>query len=274
MRTLLIRLGVATLFLGLVLIAYIYVISGWMMQEKYPAHDRSFIVSPDSNVQEGMRLAAIRGCTDCHGKTLAGGDFHGLHAPNLTTLAKQYSDSDLERSIRQAIRPDGTSVYSMTSDTYQYLSDIDLSHIIFYLRSLDQVPDNPSSFSASFQYRIGIIRGDHQPIVDSIHTKTPPISTPGNDAKKLGKYLAYSVCSECHGVDLKGYAGFSPNLLIAQAYERSDFEILLTKGIGLGDRDLGLMSLSSRERFSLFSNDELSALFIYFQSAQFLQDMQ
>ncbi|MFT4941491.1 MAG: cytochrome c553 [Paraglaciecola sp.] len=274
MRTLLIRLGFAALSVGLMLLAYIYAMSTWMMQEKHLSHDRSFVVSPESDVQEGMRLAAIRGCTDCHGKTLAGGDFHGLHVPNLTTLVQQYSDNDLERSIRQAIRPDGTSVYSMTSNTYQHLSDIDLSHIISYLRSLDQIADNPDSFAPSFQYRIDIIRGARQPIVDSIHTKIPPILTPNDDAEKFGKYLAYSVCSECHGVNLKGYTGFSPNLLTTLAYQDLDFRILMTKGIGLGERDLGLMSISSRERFSLFSEDELSALFIYFHSEQFLQDMQ
>lgn len=253
----------------------IYVISSGMMQEKYLSQDRSFVVSHDANVVEGMRLAIIRGCTDCHGETLTGADFYGLHAPNLTILAKQYSDNDLERSIRQAIRPDGTSVYSMTSDAYQYVSDTDLSHIILYLRSLDTVTEDSVFLSPSVQYRLGIIRGKHQPVVDAIHTQTPPKLTPGNNEPvKLGKYLAYSVCAECHGGNLKGYTGFSPGLLTTLAYQRLDFEILMTKGIGVGERDLGLMSISSRARFALFSDDERSALFAYFQSQQFVRDMQ
>ncbi|AOW75412.1 hypothetical protein A3Q34_00030 [Colwellia sp. PAMC 20917] len=274
MKTFLIRLGLFSLLFGLAVIASVYGVSRWMMQEKYPSQDRSFAISHDSDVQEGMRLAVIRGCTDCHGKTLTGADFYGLHAPNLTTLSQQYSDNDLERSIRQAIRPDGTSLYSMTSNTYQYLSDVDLSHIIVYLRSIEHASKNPVSLSPSFQYRIGIILEEHQPIVDSILTQAPPKLTPSNNAEKLGKYLAYSVCAECHGVDLKGYAGFSPNLLTTRAYQRLDFKMLMTEGIGLGGRDLGLMSISSRERFSLFSDDELSALFTYFQSEQFALDMQ
>jgi cytochrome c553 len=274
MKIFLIRLAFVSLFLGLVFVVFIYAMSNWMMQEKYPSQDRSFVLSHHANVNEGKRLAIIRGCTDCHGKTLAGGNFYGLHVPNLTTLAKQYSDNDLERSIRQGIRPDDTSVYSMTSESYQHLSDIDLSHIIVYLRSLDQLLDNPSSVSPSFQYRIGIIRGEHQPIVNAIHTQAPPKVTPSNDAEKFGKYLVFSICSECHGVDLKGYAGFSPNLLAVLAYQRLDFERLMTKGVGLQERDLGLMTISSRQRFSLFSDDELLALFTYFQSEQFFQDMQ
>jgi len=164
MKYFLTRLGFVSLLFALTIIASVYGVSTWMMQEKYLAQDRSFAVSQDSNAQEGKQLATIRGCTDCHGKTLTGADFHGLHAPNLTTLSQQYSDKDLERSIRQAIRPNGTSVYSMTSYTYQYLSDIDLSHIIVYLRSIDQVPDNPFSWSPSFQYRIGVILQEHRPI--------------------------------------------------------------------------------------------------------------
>jgi cytochrome c553 len=248
--------------------------AGWMMKEKHPSQDRSFVVSHDANVQEGMRLATIRGCNDCHGNRLTGGDFYGLQAPNLTTISRQYSDNELERSIRQAIRPDGTSVYSMTSNTYQYLSDIDLSHIIIYMRSLEGDPEYIDYLSPSFQYRIGIILREHKPIADSILTQVPPKLTPRNHAEKLGKYLAYSVCAECHGVDLKGYIGFSPNLLTSLAYQRLDFKILMSEGIGLGGRDLGLMSTSSKERFSLFSDEEILALYTYFQSEQFIQDMQ
>jgi cytochrome c553 len=137
MKTLLIWVGLIGLFSVLAFIAGIYGLSSWMMKEKHPSQDRSFVISHDADVQEGKRLAAIRGCIDCHGERLSGGDFYGLHAPNLTKISRQYSDNELERSIRQAIRPNGTSVYSMTSNTYQFLSDIDLSHIIIYMRSLE-----------------------------------------------------------------------------------------------------------------------------------------
>ena len=139
MKTLLIRVAITGLSLGLLFFTCVYGLSSWMMQEKYIPQDRAFVVSPGSDIKKGKRLTVIRGCTDCHGKDAAGGDFYGLHAPNLGVVAKQYSDNDLERSIRQAIRPDGTSVYSMTSDAYQHLSDIDLSHIIVYLRSLNSL---------------------------------------------------------------------------------------------------------------------------------------
>jgi mono/diheme cytochrome c family protein len=274
MKAFLIWMSLIGLFFGLVFIAGIYGVSSWMMNEKYPSQERSFVISRDANVPEGMRLATIRGCIDCHGERLSGGNFYGLHAPNLTTISRQYSDNELERSIRQAIRPDGTSVYSMTSNTYQYLSDIDLSHIIIYMRSLEGVTENVDYWSPSFQYRIGVILGEHKPIVDSILTQVPPKLTPRNHAEKLGKYLAYSVCAECHGVDLKGYVGFSPNLLTSLAYQYLDFKILMTEGIGLGGRDLGLMSTSSKERFSLFSDEEILALYTYLQSEKFIQDMQ
>lgn len=273
MKTFLIRLSITGLCLAL-LFTCVYGLSSWMMQEKYIPQDRAFVVSPGSDIKEGRRLAAIHGCTDCHGKDAAGGDFHGLHAPNLGVVAKQYSDNDLERSIRQAIRPDGTSVYSMTSDAYQHLSDIDLSHIVVYLRSLNPITETSIGFSPNFRYRLGIIKGGHQPVVNAIHSQTPPAEAPKNDAENFGRYLTYSVCSECHAPDLKGYKGFSPSLVTTLAYQKLDFKLLMSTGIGLGGRDLGLMSISSKERFSLFSDDELMALFTYFQSEQFLQDIQ
>jgi cytochrome c553 len=274
MKKLLLRFSVTSLFLGAVFFISVYVLSSWMMQQEYISQDRSFVLSAYSNIQEGRRLAIIRGCTDCHGKETTGGDFYGLHAPNLAILARQYSDKDLERSIRQAIRPDGTSVYSMTSDAFQHLSDIDLSHIIVYLRSINPGHDTSTIFSPSLRYRLGIIKGEHQPVVKAILTQTPPQMTPNNNAQNLGKYLAFSVCSECHGPNLKGYSGFSPSLVTTLGYQKLDFEHLMTKGTGLGGRDLGLMSVSSKERFSLFSNEELSALFVYFKSEEFLQDIQ
>jgi mono/diheme cytochrome c family protein len=274
MKTLLMRLGITGLSLGLLFFTCVYGLSSWMMQEKYIPQERSFVVSPGANIEEGRRLAAIRGCTDCHGKDASGGDFYGLHAPNLRVVAKQYSDNDLERSIRQAISPDGTSVYSMTSDAYQHMSDIDLGHIIVYLRSLNPVSKTSTVFSPNFRYRLGIIKGGHQPVVNAIHSQVPPVVAPKNNAENFGRYLAYSVCSECHAPDLKGYKGFSPSLVTTLAYQRLDFSLLMSTGTGLGGRNLGLMSISSKERFSLFSDAEFTALFTYFQSEQFLQDIQ
>jgi hypothetical protein len=94
----------------------------------------------------------------------------------------------------------------MTSNTYQYLSDIDLSHIIIYMRSLEGVTETAEFWSPSFQYL--------------------------------------------------------------------DFKTLMTEGTGLGGRDLGLMSTSSKERSSLFSDEEVLALYTYLQSDKFIQDMQ
>jgi hypothetical protein len=71
----------------------------------------------------------------------------------------------------------------MTSDAYQHLSDIDLSHIIVYLRSLNSVQETSNVFSPSFRYRLGIIKGDHQPVVNAIHSQVPPSEAPKNNAE-------------------------------------------------------------------------------------------
>jgi hypothetical protein len=44
----------------------------------------------------------------------------------------------------------------------------------------------------------------------------------------------------------------------------------MTEGIGSGARDLGLMSTSSKERFSLFSDEQIFALYTYLQSEKFI----
>ncbi|MFT4810979.1 MAG: hypothetical protein ACI9LX_004348 [Paraglaciecola sp.] len=71
----------------------------------------------------------------------------------------------------------------MTSDAYQHLSDIDLSHIIAYLRSLNSVQDTSNVFSPNFRYQLGIIKGGHQPVVNAIYSQDPPSEAPKNNAE-------------------------------------------------------------------------------------------
>jgi len=57
--------------------------------------------------------------------------------------------------------------------------------------------------------------------------------------------------------------GFTPPLAIVNAYSFEDFSRLMATGIGLGDRDLGLVSEVAEYRFSHFSDDEVQALYAF-----------
>jgi cytochrome c553 len=87
-----------------------------------------------------------------------------------------------------------------------------------------------------------------------------------DDPLAYGHYLAMNVCSECHGVDFEGLEGFTPPLSVVRAYDREQFGRLMSEGIGLGGRDLGLMSEVAQTRFSALEDHEVDDLYAFLQS--------
>jgi cytochrome c553 len=79
-----------------------------------------------------------------------------------------------------------------------------------------------------------------------------------------GKYLAMTVCTECHGMDLRGSeAASAPNLALVVAYTLEDFTRLMREGVPIGDRELELMAEVAIGRFSHFTDAEIEALHAY-----------
>jgi mono/diheme cytochrome c family protein len=78
-----------------------------------------------------------------------------------------------------------------------------------------------------------------------------------------GRHLSQIVCAECHNSSLHGFEGFTPNLDIAGTYDAAELETLLTTGKGKAKPDLGLMSLSAKDRFAKLTPGERSAIIAY-----------
>lgn len=78
----------------------------------------------------------------------------------------------------------------------------------------------------------------------------------------LGRYLATTACTECHGAALEG-GGDTPDLRIAAAYSTEQFARLMRTGIALGERETELMSDVARGRFSHFTAAEVASLHTY-----------
>lgn len=232
-----------------------------------------------ASVAEGLRLARLRGCAGgCHGRDSEGSVFFEfpdgseLIAPDLGRVAAKYSDGELERAIRHGVRPDGSSVLrAMPSDMFAALTDQDLGAIIAYLRSLEAgeraLPDTRFGPVARillllFKRQIGSIMAAEVIDHDNGHSQTPP-----GDPSRHGFYLATTVCTECHGPDLRGYPDEgTPGLAVATAYPLEDFRTLMRSGRPLGGRELGLMAKVAQSRFAYFTDDEVAALHQYLKS--------
>jgi cytochrome c553 len=113
---------------------------------------------------------------------------------------------------------------------------------------------------------VGIVLGQIVPIAKQIeHTDDHGQGPEGPSGP--GRYLARTVCSECHGTDLQGAPMDSvPPLTVTRAYSLEQFTTLLRTGVAIGGRTLGLMAEVARRRFFAFTDAEISQLYNYLNS--------
>jgi mono/diheme cytochrome c family protein len=264
-------------FAGLALLAAtgLYVQSERILDRTYDVPLRPFAAPTDSAaIVEGQRLATMYGCYDgCHGKGFDGGVFWDepgiahIVAPNLTRTARTHTDAELERVIRHGVRKDGRSTFAMPSASFHSLTDADLGAILAFLRSVPPTDGPEAVLRAGPMGRLGLVLGEFPPQVadiDHAAARNPNPAARGPEAR--GRYLAVTLCSECHGLDLRGIPGDNPDLVAAAAYAPEDFERLMRTGVPLGGRDLILMDDMARQRFVHLTDDELAALHAYLRT--------
>lgn len=258
--------GVAVLVLLVTMV--LYGLSAPILNKTYDVPLTQITVpSGPAAVAEGERLATIRGCNGCHGPQLGGDMFVDdpmlarIPAPNLTQVVTSSSDAELERVIRHGVRKNGRGVVAMPSSMFARLSDADLGAIIAYLRSVPPVAHDFPPRVIGPMGRLGLVTGQFHVEPDVIDQAAPhPPVAPTGDRLAYGRYLALTSCTECHGPDLKGAGDGGPNLAVAVAYSDSAFRAFFRTGTALGNRRLRLMSEMAEERFSHFTDDEVSAL--------------
>lgn len=280
MRTILKWLAIAVGgAVGLILIGVvtIYVLIGIDLGRTFDVDGTTvFIPNDDTSVSEGARLARLRGCNGgCHGEVVNGAVFFDapdgtrVVAPDLGRAVQNYSNEELERLIRHGIRPNGTSlIIIMPSSMFYHLSDGDLGTIIAFLKSQTpgdaQLPSSkvgPLGRLMFFYYKrlFGTILA-----AEEVDHGAPRPEPTVDESAEYGRYLAMTVCTECHGNDLRGGPdGFSPTLAVVVAYSVEDFHKLMREGEPVGGRELDLMAEVARSRFSHFTDSEINSLHAY-----------
>jgi mono/diheme cytochrome c family protein len=226
------------------------------------------------SLAEGERLAHTRGCTGCHARDLGGDTFFSepwvatAIAPNLTQVAAQRTDAELELAIRHGLRPDGTPLFGMPSEMFRVLTDGDVARIIAYVRSVPLSPRDPGRSSFGPLGRIGLLRGDMQPARYYIENERIP-AVPDSAELRTGHYVAWSSCTECHGGELKGDGMGSPALgPLARAYSAEEFSKFLQTGISRDGRELRLMTEMVTSRFRYLRADEVASLHGYLRTLE------
>lgn len=269
-----ILLGAAALVL--LVIAALYASSEYVIKQHYTAAPRALnLADVDPVPGEGERLARVFGCyRGCHGRYMEGKvafedpAFLRAVAPSLKDAVKNYDTQQLEALVRQGVRPDGRSVWAMPSGSFATMTDRHLSEILGFIRDY---PEHERKFELpGFRFyaggRVAVLTGLMEAQA-AIAARFEPLDDEAlGDPMVQGRYFALNACSECHNTTLDGFDGFTPSLAVAKGYERVQFRRLMSEGIGVGDRELGLMSEVAKMRFSQFKAEEVDALYDYLQS--------
>lgn len=263
---------------GLLVIAYtvVYVVSERVLRRTYDPPSIALSVPTDAaSISEGQRLATVRGCfTGCHGNQGRGAVMFDqpmiarVVAPNLTAAAHKYSDVELAAIVRNGVRPGGRSLVIMPSEAFVELTDADLGKIIAFLKSLPEAEGPGPDVSLGPLGRIGLATGRFKMAAQQIAEAVPP-PEPNNEEEAHGRYLARTICAECHGTNLGGTSNpdfTSPNLRVVGAYSPEAFTQLLRTGVGLGGRNLGEMSAWARVNLSHLTDREITSLYAYLHS--------
>ncbi len=223
-------------------------------------------------VQKGERVAILLGCAGCHTKNLQGKvwanepEFAVLYASNLTRALPHYSDAQLERAIREGVRYDDSPLWEMPSEAFLPVSEPDMQALIAYLRSVPQGGDAYPRLVLGPEGEKAIKSGAVTPAPDAVKKKRHVAPVFAGEQHALGRYLAHSLCGECHGPDLRGNPDpetLRPDLIVAASYSLADFKTLLKTGQPTGNRTLKLMAAVAQSRFSHLTEAEINAIHGY-----------
>jgi cytochrome c553 len=245
----------------------IYGVSEWRIRRQYEAPLLPLRPASPADPVAGLHMAKLVGCwMGCHGDTGEGGTerIEGIRsntAPTLSQVVPGYSDEELARVVRYGVKRDGTSALGMASSTFWALGDQDLADIFAHLRRQPPRPPVPRKLELTFRGRVGLATGAWQVSAAQVDRSVPrwgelPRTTPF----ERGRYLASIICSECHGLDFRGFPlEGGPSLAIVAIYDREQFRHLLHTGKASDGREIAKMSWGPDVGFTDQETDDLYA---------------
>ena len=263
-------IGITLGTVGIVAGVAIYGVSEYRLHQTFDIVAAPITVPADSAaLAAGRHIFETRGCEGCHGPGLSGKVFFDdpwiarLVAPNVPNAIRGYSDPELARLLRHGVRPSGQGVAVMPSSMFYHLDDQDLGALIAYLRTVPEPAGHPlPSNSMRLLARVGLTMGQYKVEPRNI-THDAPRPSKGPDAASLGRYIAMSSCTECHGERLQGDPQGAPALMIVGGYTPSEFTKLMREGVPKDGKEREMMSPVARSRFSHFTDEEVNALYAF-----------
>ncbi len=241
------------------------------------AFDGALVTQALAQAAHGERLTKVLGCRGCHGDQLEGSlwdddpkEYGIMWASNLTRSVPAMTDGQLEALLRTGAHPSRKEIWVMPSELFQHLSAPDMTALIAYLRSLKPVGEASPPPVPGPKALSEIASGKIKPAAAMVRDLRGVLPVDLGPRHALARYMTAVTCAECHGPKLagvKGADGTTPDLIVASAYSRAEFEKLITQGVPTGGRKLHpLMAAVAKSRFSQMTPHERDALYAYLKA--------
>lgn len=221
----------------------------------------------------GLRVATRLGCNGCHGRNAADDVFleneevGRVVAPNLTQRRHLYTAATFSALLRKGRTSDGHAPLGMPIFMFQHLSDQEVRDLWAWLDGLADIAHDLPATEYSAPIARAIKDGTLPYLADvKADPGNAPPAAPPVERLALGRHLAMTSCTECHGRTLDGFPGDdAPSLVVAKAYSAEHFARLMKTGITANGKpsETGLMTEIGRYRMSSLSADEVDALKAY-----------
>ena len=273
--------------LVLVGLGVLYFRGSAMIGQKYDIPAESIAIPTDvaSIARGGHFVHAI--CVGCHTPDLSGmlminAPFAQVYSANLTPgqggAGAQFTNADFVRAIRHGVDDQGRALIIMPAHEFWNFSDQDLGDIIAYLRTVPPVdkqhPDPQINAMGRILFAAGAFGPDIVPASVIAHDLRPAAIPQGVTAAYGGYLVSVTGCHDCHGAQLAGGRSAKPGALDApnltpggelQAWNAADFIHTIRSGTTPGGHTLNPDEMPWKD-FQNYSDDELTAIFLYLQS--------
>jgi mono/diheme cytochrome c family protein len=262
------RIVLALIGIAVIALIIVYAGSEYIIRRAHDVPLAEVAVPKDAaSIAEGGRLARIEGCRGCHSDDGAGSVWSdppwfvaSVAPPGIARKIASYSDAELLRLIRNGVRKDGSTLFIMPTVSLRNISDDDAGKIIAWMRTLQPGPkDVTQDMGFGPVGRAMLLFGKMEPSI-----QTGDIAEVHRPAD-VGRYYYNAVCSECHLLDkpkpTEDGHQIAPALApMAASYDPAAFRKLLRTGVGMSNRDLGLMKEVATEGAYALNDDEIAAI--------------
>ncbi len=283
------RIGIAVGSLGtlaLIFYAVVYFNIGHRISKTYAFQQETILIPTDSvTLAHGTHLVAIKGCTDCHGKNMAGkvmisdGGLGTLTAPNLTKgiggLPNDYNTVNWLTALRHGVNKQGKPLLLMPSHESALLKQKDMAAIIAYCQQLEPVNNELPPTKIGPVVRLMTFLGKMPllsvEMIDHGAPMTGDIAA-GNLIAE-GKYLAIS-CKGCHRDNMQGGAPLAPGfpevpnitaLGPSGSWTHAQFTTMLRTGKTPAGRQIDNENMPWKMT-AQYTDEEITALYTYLHS--------